>query len=180
MKFQEIEGNIIELAQRGEFDVIIQGNNCFCTQSSGLAPQMVKAFQTDKFPMEQTGKGDYNKLGQIDYKIKMTNSTSSPHVAVVNCYTQYYYGNQFGVPLDYDALRLCLRKINHIFKGKRIGTVLIGCGLGGGLWDYNSVPKNQILIDTIGNTNFDDFPFVKEMILEELKDMEVTVVHFKP
>jgi hypothetical protein len=31
--------------------------------------------------------------------------------------------------LDYEALALCLRKINHTFKGKHVGLPQIGCGI---------------------------------------------------
>lgn len=172
MKFEEIEGDLISLSLQGKFDVVAQGNNCFCTQSAGLAPQMVKAFGTDRFPMELTGKGDYNKLGTIDYRFmylkdgevlfdgKYDIEGKHKTVAVVNCYTQYKYGRNHAdgdkAPLDLLALTLCLRKINHIFKGKHIGLPVIGGGLGGG---------NPILIVKI----------MKEL----LTDCDVTIVHYK-
>lgn len=69
MEYKIIKGDLISLSLKGEFDVIVHGVNCFCTQKSGLAPQMVKAFGTDKFPMEHiNSKGNMNKLGQIDYQ----------------------------------------------------------------------------------------------------------------
>ena len=75
---------------------------------------------------------------------------------VINAYTQYYYGRNSlasHIPLDYDALTLCLRKINYIFKGKHIGLPQIGCGLAGGDWNL-----------------------VKEIIQKELCDMNITIV----
>ena len=80
---------------------------------------------------------------------------------VVNAYTQYYYGKNhpdgINKPLDYEALTLCLRKMNHIFKGKHIGLPgLIGCGLAGG-------DKNK----------------VKSIIKKELKDCNVTICYLK-
>ena len=82
-----------------------------------------------------------------------------PYLIVVNAYTQYKYGSNHtdGVkkPLDYEALTLCMRKINHIFAGKHIGLPgLIGCGLAGG--------KEET---------------VKEIIKKELKDCDVTIVY---
>ena len=69
--YKEIYGNLIRLAQQGEFDAVCHGCNAFCTQGSGLAPQMVSAFGTDKFVKEQSiYRGDINKLGTIDYEIK--------------------------------------------------------------------------------------------------------------
>jgi O-acetyl-ADP-ribose deacetylase (regulator of RNase III) len=37
MKVTEIKGNLITLTQQEKFDVIVQGNNCFCVQGAGLA-----------------------------------------------------------------------------------------------------------------------------------------------
>lgn len=56
-------------------------------------------------------------------------------------------------PLDYEALTLCMRKINHTFVGKKIGLPKIGSNLAGGDWNI-----------------------IKEIIKKELKDCDVTVV----
>ena len=44
-------------------------------------------------------------------------------LVVINAYTQFKYGRNHadGVknPLDYEALTLCMRKINHEFPGKK-------------------------------------------------------------
>ena len=101
----EIKGDLIELSLNGEFDVCCQGNNCFNIQKKGIALQFVKQFKTDTFEMEQSGKGDRTKLGKIDYRL-------IDNLYVVNCYAQYHWGTKFGIPLDYDALTLCMRKIN--------------------------------------------------------------------
>lgn len=154
MNYQEIEGNLITLAKEGKFDVIAHGCNCFCVMGAGIAPQMDKAFGCSHFRLEKPSyKGDINKLGQIDY--------DDGKLAVVNCYTQYGFGSNHtdGIdkPFDYEAFDLCMRKINHIFKGKHIGLPQIGCGLAGGDWDV-----------------------VKRMIQRRLKDMKVTIVIYKP
>ena len=173
--FKIDKGCLITKALNGEFDVIAHGCNCFCTQKSGIAVKMVDTFKTDSFPMEMLGKGDINKLGQIDFMNFYKGKKDSlfhdedwyfsfdrkeiPDLVVVNAYTQYKYGSNHtdGVkkPLDYEALTLCMRKINHIFAGKHIGLPgLIGCGLAGG--------KEEI---------------VKEIIKKELKDCDVTIVY---
>jgi O-acetyl-ADP-ribose deacetylase (regulator of RNase III) len=153
MAYKEINGDLIQLALDGVFDVIAHGCNCQNTQRSGLAPQMAKAFGTDKFIMEHSShQGDYNKLGQIDYKWMQRDAVLREPICIVNCYTQYDYGRD-KVHLDYDALALCLKKLNHVFKGKRLGLPQIGCGLAGGDW----------LV-------------VKRMIEELCPDLDVTVV----
>lgn len=170
MKYQEIEGDLIKLALEGNFDVIAHGCNCQCTMKSGLAPKMAEVFGVDKYPLESfTRKGDINKLGQIEWFVER--DSAIPYV--INAYTQFMYGTYHtdGIkdPLDYEALTLCLRKINHKFKGKHIGLPLIGCGLAGGIWD-KTLETGYIELD---------FKDVKTIVQEELKDMDVTIVHYK-
>lgn len=160
--YTEIKGDLIDLALRGNFHVVVQGNNCFCTQGAGLAPQFVKAFGTDKYPMEQPEyRGDINKLGTIEGKpFVVANQYFNGMFAVVNAYTQFGFGrnhkNGTNAPLDYEALTLCLRKINHKFAGLDVGLPKIGCGLAGGDWKK-----------------------VKKIIKKELNKCNVTVVIFE-
>ena len=162
--YREVVGDLIAMAQEGKFQVVSHGCNAFCTMGAGIAPQMAKAFGCDKFPMEaQQHRGDYNKLGQIDWKVSTYTVCNSEtdflefDLAVINSYTQYGFGlNHEGGsarPIDYDALRLCMRKINRQFKGRHVGLPQIGCGLARG-----------------------DFNVVKRIIQEELKDCKVTIV----
>jgi len=176
-KYNEVEGNLITLSLMGKFDVITHGCNCFCTMQAGIAPQMVKAFGCDKFPKELPEyKGDINKLGTIDFKLfhqeksefggkwviypDEQNFMTGKKLTICNSYTQYHYGanHKDGVkkPVDYDAITLCMRKINHTFKGQHIGLpYVIGCGLAGG-----------------------DINIVLPIIKRELKDMDVTMVKY--
>lgn len=177
MSYVEVEGNLITKALSGEYAVITHGCNCFCTMGAGIAPQMAKAFGADKFPLEHPDfRGSINKLGMIDYKEFLVSSMSGAIPAdykgvmtmelkaplyVVNSYTQYGFGanhaNGSSAPLDYAALTLCLKKINKIFPGLKIGLPQIGCGLAGGDWTI-----------------------VQRVIQRELKDMIVEVVIYKP
>ena len=169
--YNEVEGDLIKLAKQGTFDVITHGVNCFCNMASGIAPQMARAFGANVFPLEdQDTRGDMNKLGQIDYKmlyitpsglvagdaLKMRRPEDAKLLAVVNSYSQYQPRVDIK-PLDYEALTLCLRKINAKFAGNHIGLPKIGAGLAGGDWDR-----------------------IKIIIQQELKDCEVTVVIYKP
>jgi len=148
----KVKGNIITMALNGKFDVIAHGCNCQCVQKSGMAAQMVQYFYTDSvtfFELESDRyKGDVNKLGQIEYNryyvdgdksLVITSLTEGrrelPEVIVVNCYTQFYPGVKFiDSILDYEALTMCMRKINHIFTGKKVGLPMIGAGLAKGDW----------------------------------------------
>jgi O-acetyl-ADP-ribose deacetylase (regulator of RNase III) len=135
----------------------------------------------NSYMVQTDNKGNINKLGNIDYQHqylwfnhpnakdgyavlmghKSQHQENVKDIYVVNIYSQYHYGKNHsdGVskPLDYEALTLGLRKMNHIFKGKHIGLPWIGCGLAGG-----------------------DPKIVKKIIQTELKDCEVSVVNYKP
>lgn len=141
--YQEITGDLIELALEGEFDVIAHGCNCFCTMGAGIAPIMARNFGCDEYRLENAKyKGSILKLGQIDFESKMLLEGvihpllpgQSGNIFIVNAYTQHSYGSKAGPPLNYPALTLCLIKMNYLFKGMRIGLPQIGCGLAGGDW----------------------------------------------
>lgn len=170
--YNEIEGDLITLAKEGKFDVIAHGCNCHSVMGAGLAPQMARAFGCDKFEMELWG-SDINKLGNIDYQTFVLgekaiwnledadNKKGETELTVINAYTQFSFGknhaNGISKPIDYEALTLCMKKINHEFKGKHIGLPLIGAGLAGGDWEK-----------------------IKEIIQRVLSDCNVTVVNYKP
>ena len=160
--YNEINGDLITLALCGNFDVILQGCNCQCVMFAGISVPMKITFGTDKFRMEnERFKGDINKLGNIDFEVKSLNyGINEFNLTIINCYTQLYYGmnhpDGHTKPADYEALTLCLRKINYKFKGLRIGLPLICGGLAGG---------NPELI--------------KNIIKRELKDCYTTLVLFK-
>lgn len=181
MSYKEIKGDLISLALKGYFDVITHGCNCQCKMGAGIAPQMVKTFKCNEYPYQlelAMYKGDVNKLGCIEahmFEISKDGNVFTPirgrgytsdtpprlfDLWVVNSYTQYNYGRNHTdgdkKPLDYEALTLCMRKINRIFAGKKIGLPKIGAGLAGGNWDR-----------------------IKEIVQTELKDCDVTVVIYE-
>lgn len=148
-----IEGNLIELASQGEFDVIVHGCNCFCTMSSGIAKSIREVFPEAYSIDLETVKGDRSKLGTVKaVSIKLENGKK---LSVVNAYTQYEYGrNKMNV--DYEALRRCFKIIKEKYSGKRIGYPMIGAGLAGGDWNI-----------------------ISSIIEEELKGENHTFVKFK-
>ena len=168
---QYIEGDLIEFAKSGKFDVVVHGCNCLSTMGAGIAPQMAKAFGCDKFKMELIGP-DVNKLGNIDYQTLVLgenaiwslenakNNRNEPEITVVNAYTQYRYGKNHkdgdSMPFDYEAFTICMRKINVTFRGKHVGMPRIGAGLAGGDWRK-----------------------IESIIRNELRDCKVTVVNYK-
>ena len=97
--------------------------------SAGIAPQMVKHFGCDNFDMELNETISLKKLGNIDFQHTVVGNEPK-NLYVVNAYTQFYPGqNSPGCnqPLDYEALTLCLRKMNLVFKGMHIGLPQMVC-----------------------------------------------------
>jgi O-acetyl-ADP-ribose deacetylase (regulator of RNase III) len=162
-----IEGDLIKLANQGTFEVIVHGCNCLSRMKRGIAPQMADAFGCDKFEMELWGPG-IEKLGCIDYETVVLgenaiwnlsdykNNKNEPELIVVNAYTQYEWSTETK-PFDYEAFTLCMRKMNHVFKGKHIGMPKIGSHLAGGDWSL-----------------------IEPIIERELANCKVTVVNYKP
>jgi len=87
-------------------------------------------------------------------KLGLCSIANQHDVWVVNAYTQFDFGSG-GRKASYPAIKKCMRYIKEQFTGERIGLPLIGCGLAGGDWKR-----------------------VKAIIEFELKDEDVTIVHF--
>ncbi len=158
--YQEVEGDLIAQALQGEFDVIAHGCNCLSTMSAGIAVAMAETFGCDMYPMEQEGP-NMNKLGCAEFgEVEVEGDNM---LYVFNLYTQHYFKSKTKgqVLLDYEALTLCLRKMNdgcktdHDTPKLHIGLPLIGCGLAGGDWER-----------------------VKKIIQQELVDCTVTIVKY--
>ena len=173
MIYNEIEGDLIEYAKKGMFDVIAHGCNCHSTMGAGIAPQMAKAFGCDKFEMELIG-SDIKKLGNIDYSTlvleedAMLNTGKNQYLTVVNAYTQYNYVRNhskggISIPFDYEAFTICMRKMNEKFSGKHIGLPMIGSGLAGG--DWNKI--ESIIRSTLYNCRVTIVKY-KKMTLDEI------------
>jgi O-acetyl-ADP-ribose deacetylase (regulator of RNase III) len=150
---KEIKGDLIELAYEGNFNAIVHGCNCFCTMGGGIAKTIKNDFPEAYAADCKTRKGDMMKLGTFTF----AHAEGQPEdikFDIVNAYTQYNYGTD-DRKADYEAIRLVMRKINHFYKGDRIGLPKIGAGLAGGDWTI-----------------------ISKIIEEELKDCDVTIVEY--
>ena len=124
-----LHGDLLKFAERGYFDAIIHGANCFCVMGAGIARQI-----RDRYPAAyradcQTSKGDQLKLGTFSWAY-----IPNYNFIVINAYTQYGTNNRtnFQDLFDYDAFEQVLSKITNEFKGYRFGLPLIGAGLARG------------------------------------------------
>ena len=145
-----IKGDLIKLAEQGEFNMIVQGCNCFHTQSSGLAGQLVSKYpQVLEADKNQTEYGDKEKLGTWSV-------ANIGNFSVINAYTQYSFSRGKDV-FEYDAFDKFLNDFRNMienydsmanfdwtldgnyfrireFEMFRIGFPQIGAGLAGGDW----------------------------------------------
>ena len=118
------KGNLLDLAEAGEFDVVVQGCNCFNTMGGGIAREI-----RERYPMcaeidNLTAKGDHMKLGN------WTEFDQGTFI-IINAYTQYNMSQGTDV-FEYTAFNLILEKLAFMYGNKRIGLPYIGMGLAGG------------------------------------------------
>lgn len=150
--YKEIEGNLLDMFDEGKFDAIIQGCNCKNVMGAGIAGQIRKRFPEAFYADKHFLLPDTQRLGC--YSIAKIDHGVG-HKLIINLYSQYYPGPD----ADPQAITIGLRKIAIAYTGilSTIGLPLIGCGIGGLSWD------------TVGL-----------IVQRELKNFNVTVVHFKP
>lgn len=148
-KYNEVDGDLIEMSLNGKFDLISHGCNCKKTMGAGIAKLIATTY-----PLAYEVDKQYNAtMGDIsicrDYD-----------TIIVNSYTQLFPGGVgYGpdsIMSRYDALISCMRKINDEFKGSHIGLPLIGCGIAGLDWNV-----------------------VKGIIQQQLTDLDITIVLYK-
>ena len=107
---QRIKGDLIKLAIKGDFDVIIHGCNCFCTMGAGIALTIKKVFPEAYQADLQTNKGDKEKLGNYT---SATIHRNGHQITVINAYTQYHYRGP-GNKADYNAIKVFLNARSKI------------------------------------------------------------------
>lgn len=145
--YREIEGDLLDLFDQGEFEIIAHGCNCRNTMGAGIAAQI-----KDRYP-EMWYADVYHPL--LDFE-RLGNFSTNDIESIFNLYTQI----EPGANADLGAIRMALKKMalelgpQNLFPFK-IGLPLIGCGIGGLKWDY-----------------------VKVAVKEELREFDVTVVHW--
>jgi O-acetyl-ADP-ribose deacetylase (regulator of RNase III) len=124
------KGNLLDLAEAGDFDIIVQGCNCFNTMGGGIAREIRERYPHVAAVDGRTVRGDYNKLGNwTSENVILKNGTVT--FDIINAYTQYNMSRGTDV-FEYTAFQLILEKLTFAFPGKRIGLPYIGMGLAGG------------------------------------------------
>jgi O-acetyl-ADP-ribose deacetylase (regulator of RNase III) len=120
------QGNLLDLAEAGEFDIIVQGCNCWNTMGGGIAREIRERFPQAMLADNETVKGDYLKLGNwTEARANVAGFT------IINAYTQFNMSTGEDV-FEYTAFQLILQKLLWAHGTKRIGLPYIGMGLAGG------------------------------------------------
>lgn len=129
-----IVGDLLQLAEEGQFDIIVHGCNCFHLMGAGIAGQIAKqypqAYQADL----ETVKGDVCKLGTYSGSYVKRERDETSIFRIFNMYTQYKPGK---CPKEvlYPSIRSCFNELSATFDHRiRIGIPMIGCGIAGGEW----------------------------------------------
>lgn len=150
-KITMIDGDLVDYAKANRFGVVAHIMNCYSDYGGNLARRMTTAFGINKFSLEQPQfKGDYDKLGRIESRVI---SDYGDPIYVVNMYAVYHSidAGTYGIPLDYDALVLCLRKLNKKFEGGEIAIPRLGTGKGSrGDWETIEKIITDELVDAHG------------------------------
>jgi O-acetyl-ADP-ribose deacetylase (regulator of RNase III) len=127
---KHVKGNLLDLAEAGEFDIVVQGCNCFNTMGGGIAREIRERYPHVAEVDSKTVRGDYRKLGTwTQENVILKNGTVT--FDIINAYTQYNMSQGTDV-FEYIAFQLILEKLTFVYPGKRIGLPYIGMGLAGG------------------------------------------------
>jgi O-acetyl-ADP-ribose deacetylase (regulator of RNase III) len=127
---KRLRGDLLDLAVRGHFDVIVHGANCQCVMRAGIANAIRTAFPEAYAADLATARGDRAKLGSISVAEVVRDAI---RFHVVNAYTQFHYRGP-GPRVDYDGVRSAMKLIKQRFHGLRMGYPRVGAGLGRGDW----------------------------------------------
>lgn len=125
-----MKGNLLDLAEQGKFDLIIQGCNCFNAMGGGIAREIAQRYPHVAAVDSRTIRGDYNKLGTYTKETVLLNN-GLVEFFVINAYTQYNTSTGEDV-FEYIAFELILQKIERLYGNYSIGLPYIGMGLAKG------------------------------------------------
>jgi O-acetyl-ADP-ribose deacetylase (regulator of RNase III) len=120
-----VQGNLIDMAKNGDFDIIIHGCNCFTTMGAGIAASIAREFPDAYTADQETVKGDPGKLGT--YTIGMHGK-----LVIINAYTQFGMSRGNDDVFEYLAFERVLEKLTQRFGKYKFGLPMIGMGLAGG------------------------------------------------
>lgn len=131
------KGNLIDMAEAGQFDVIVHGCNCQNTMGSGIAKEIRArypgAYTADRCMHPEDLLNKIELLGNFSWTTDTQNFWNDKHnFKIVNAYTQLHYLPRGIDHFEYDSFKIILRKLGTIWPKSRYGFPYIGMGLAGG------------------------------------------------
>lgn len=148
---KHVKGNLIDMAEAGQFDIIVHGCNCQNTMGSGIAKELKTRYPGVYVADTKATSYYFNpifKLGNFSMSIHMVNDHC---FEVVNAYTQLHYLPRGIDHFEYESFGLILRKLAAIYPDKRFGFPYIGMGLAGG--DPEIITEMlEVFSDTVDTT----------------------------
>lgn len=137
-----------------KYEIILIGTNVYCTLSQGIQRDIALNYPYVRNENLNTKYGDVSKLGTV----LECKCDGEPTIVLLYMYRGYPYRKSMDEDyLDYQSLEKCLKKINKIYKEKKIATTLLGCSR----FDGNGNKEKVI-----------------EIMNKTLKDVDVTVYDF--
>ena len=121
-------GNLIQMANSSQIDVLVHGCNCFHLMGAGIAKQVAYYFPIAEIQDKKTRYGDPLKVGTYSHCLQLNNT--GKWLTVVNAYTQYHIGPDARLKAIESSFSLIGQHFGHL----RIGYPKIGCGIGGLDW----------------------------------------------
>ncbi len=153
-------GNLLDLFDNKQFNIIVHGCNCYQNMGGGIAHQIAERYPKVEQADNNTQMGSKMKLGTVEC-VRLSWAPLTPFLGIkpkiiINAYTQEFPGSDARV----DAIRTAFYHISllyekHNWSGLRIGIPEIGCGIGGLNW-----------------------PNVVEAINESCSNIDLTVVQY--
>ena len=129
------KGNLIDMAEDGQFDIIVHGCNCQNTMGSGIAKEIRArypvAYRADT-NMHARALNPVDLLGNYSWHVGCVGPLHATKFTIVNAYTQLNYLPRGVDHFEYDSFKLILRKLAVIAPKYRFGFPYIGMGLAGG------------------------------------------------
>lgn len=126
------KGNLIDMAENGDFDFVVHGCNYQNTMGSGFAKELraryPAVYEADTLATKQW-REPVAKLG--NFSSYTTVNKKGDALSFINAYTQLHYLPRGIDHFEYESFYLILRKLAS-FKNARFGFPYIGMGLAGG------------------------------------------------
>lgn len=124
---KRIKGDLLALAERGKFDMIVHGCNCKNTMGSGIAKQI-----KDKYPEAYRADTKYSENVLSYEKLGNFSRARVGSFSIINAYTQHEYLPRGQDHFEYASFAVILQKLAHYWGNYDFGFPYIGMGLAGG------------------------------------------------